>query len=94
VSVVARWLAIRGRVQGVGYRDAAVQAAFECAVNGWARNRADGAVEVLVQGEEDAVLHMIAWCRRGPPLARVEDVAVVEVDVDTGLRAFERTRSI
>jgi acylphosphatase len=90
MSVVARRLVIRGRVQGVGYRDATVQAAFECGVHGWARNRADGTVEVLLQGESEAVERMIGWCRRGPPLARVEVIEAMDVEIIVSLRTFER----
>ncbi len=50
MSVVALRLVIRGRVQGVGYRDAAVQSAFINNVAGWVRNRSDGTVEAFVQG--------------------------------------------
>jgi acylphosphatase len=89
MSVVGLRLEIRGRVQAVGYRDAAVQAAFECAVQGWVRNRREGHVEAFVQGESAAVERFVAWCRRGPPLARVEEVARHEADVDPHLAAFE-----
>ncbi len=85
----ARRLAIRGRVQGVGYRDSAVQAAFECDVQGWVRNRRDGSVEALVQGPREAVDRFVDWCRRGPPLARVTDVAVTDAQVDAALGTFE-----
>jgi len=87
LTVAARRLVIRGRVQGVGYRDAAVQAAF--GVQGWVRNARDGAVEALVQGEPGAVERFAAWCRRGPPLARVAEVALSDAEVDARLVAFE-----
>ena len=67
---VAKLLAIHGRVQGVGYRDAAVQAAFTIGVTGWVRNRSDGTVEAQVQGDAAAVDRFVEWCKRGPPLAR------------------------
>ena len=89
MSVEAHRLEIHGRVQGVGYRDAAVQAAFECAVQGWVRNRREGHVEAFVQGESDAVERFVAWCRRGPPLARVAEIARHEAEVDPRLAAFE-----
>jgi len=89
VTVVARRLEIRGRVQGVGYRDAAVQAAFDCAVQGWVRNRREGHVEAFAQGESAAVERFVAWCRRGPPLARVVEIALHDVEVDPRLAAFE-----
>jgi acylphosphatase len=89
VTATARRIVIRGRVQGVGYRDAAVQAAFECGVHGWVRNRRDGSVEALAQGEHDAVERFAAWCRRGPPLARVTDVVATDAEPEEHLSAFE-----
>ena len=89
VIIKAQRLAIRGRVQGVGYRDAAVQAAFELGIRGWVRNRHDGSVEALAQGNPGAVDAFASWCRRGPPLARVAEVTLVDAAVDTSLRAFE-----
>ena len=87
--MIARLLVIHGRVQGVGYRDAAVQAAFVCAVSGWVRNRQPGTVEVFVQGPAPAVEDFIAWCRRGPPLARVTQVDVAIEQPDPAFRDFE-----
>jgi acylphosphatase len=89
MNLRAHRLEIRGRVQGVGFRDAAVQAAFECAVRGWVCNRREGHVEVFVQGESAAVERFVAWCRHGPPLARVAEVAQSEAEVDPRLAAFE-----
>jgi acylphosphatase len=89
MKVVAQRLEIRGRVQGVGYRDAAVQTAFLCAVQGWVRNRREGHVEAFVQGESAAVERFVAWCRRGPPLARVSEVEIAEAVLDARLTAFE-----
>jgi acylphosphatase len=87
---VARRLVISGRVQGVGFREATVDAAREAGVAGWVRNRTDGTVEVLVQGSSDAVDRMVTWCRRGPPLARVAGVEAVAAVVDAALDRFER----
>jgi acylphosphatase len=70
----ARRLVIAGRVQGVGYRDWLVREATRHGLAGWVRNRADGTVEALLAGEEDAVQAVLMACRRGPPLARVERI--------------------
>jgi acylphosphatase len=71
---VHRHVIIRGRVQGVGYRAWTEVTAIERGIEGWVRNRRDGAVEALFSGEEDDVAAMIAQCRRGPPGARVETI--------------------
>jgi acylphosphatase len=94
MTITAHRLEIRGRVQAVGYRDAAVQVAFECHVQGWVRNRREGHVEAFVQGESAAVERFVAWCHRGPPLARVADIARREAEVDPRLAAFETRATI
>ncbi len=66
---------VTGRVQGVGYR-ASCEDAAGTSVAGWVRNCADGRVEAVFEGTKEAVERVIAWCRRGPPAARVTDVAV------------------
>jgi acylphosphatase len=85
---VARHIVVRGRVQGVGYRDAAVQTAFTLGVTGWVRNRADGTVEARVQGEAGAVDRFVEWSRRGPPLARVSGIEASDAAFDESLRDF------
>jgi len=79
---------VRGRVQGVGYRDAAIDAARVCAVCGWVRNRHDGTVEAFVQGESACIERMIEWCRRGPPAARVIAVDIADGVVEASLADF------
>jgi acylphosphatase len=75
---VTRRLRIHGRVQGVFYRGWSVATARALGLRGWVRNRRDGSVELLVQGEAEQVEAMIAHCRTGPPAARVERVEVAE----------------
>ena len=67
-------LCIRGRVQGVGFRDAMSREAERLGLTGWVRNRADGDVEAVAQGGAAALEALLAWARRGPPAARVEHV--------------------
>ena len=74
MSGVIRHVALRGRVQGVGYRAWVEDQASARDLEGWVRNRRDGSVEAVFAGAEDIVTAMIAACRRGPPLARVDTV--------------------
>jgi acylphosphatase len=75
-----RHYVITGRVQGVGFRFYMQRKARELGVTGWVRNRRDGAVEAVVQGEADAVDAMTAWARRGPPSAAVAEVRITDGD--------------
>lgn len=75
---IGRRAIVRGDVQGVGFRMNARERARELDVFGVARNRADGTVEVLVEGSEEAVLAMLEWLSRGPRWARVTGVDVTE----------------
>ncbi len=70
----ARLLRIRGRVQGVGYRDWLVREAEAAGLGGWVRNRADGSVEALLAGDEACIGAVLLAARHGPPLARVEEI--------------------
>jgi acylphosphatase len=85
---VARRAVVRGRVQGVFYRDTIRRAAEQRGVAGWAANRADGTVEVWLEGEPDAVDSMLRVLRNGPPRAEVEHVDVSEGEPQ-GLDGFE-----
>ena len=75
-------LTIRGRVQGVGYRAWAVDTARLLGLNGWARNRRDGSVEILAIGGEGVLEDLIEACRRGPPAAAVSSVEQASVGDD------------
>jgi acylphosphatase len=78
---------ISGRVQGVGFRYAASERARSRDVGGWIRNNADGTVEAVFEGPPEAVGALVAWCRRGPGGARVDDVRV-EMEAPSGERGF------
>ncbi|HWE57606.1 MAG TPA: acylphosphatase [Acidimicrobiales bacterium] len=79
---------VRGRVQGVGYRQSCADQARRYGVAGWVRNRSDGTVEAVFEGDAAAVAAMVAWCREGPRWAGVEDVetTVETVESLTGFR--------
>jgi acylphosphatase len=74
LRIQTRHVLISGTVQGVGYRDGFLHAALRAGVTGWVRNRRDGRVEAVVQGSAEALQSVLAWARRGPPLARVARV--------------------
>lgn len=79
---------VHGRVQGVFFRDTCRRMAVAEGVGGWVRNREDGAVEAVFEGEGQAVGRMVAWARVGPRYARVERVEVFEESPE-GLARFE-----
>ena len=85
---IARHLSIHGRVQGVFYRGWAVEAAGELGLVGWIRNRRDGTVEAMVQGETGAVERFIALAHEGPRAARVDRVEAGAVECDDALQGF------
>jgi acylphosphatase len=85
---VRRRVVVHGRVQGVFFRDTTRREASRRGVAGWVRNRHDGAVEAVFEGESEAVAGMVAFCERGP---RGADVTTVETSDEPaeGLSGFE-----
>ncbi|WP_299444175.1 acylphosphatase [uncultured Rhodospira sp.] len=65
---------IKGRVQGVAFRDWTQRSARDLGLDGWVRNRSDGSVEAVFQGPQEAVERMIEACHDGPPAARVSSI--------------------
>ena len=88
---VRRHVVVSGRVQGVGFRAATRAKAEACGVAGWVRNRSDGSVEATFEGDAEAVAALVAFCRSGPRLARIERVDVRE-EASEGLVGFEFRR--
>jgi len=71
-------LRIRGRVQGVWFREATRIEAERLGLRGWVKNCADGSVEAVAEGSAGAVRELEAWCHHGPPAARVVEVESTE----------------
>ena len=74
-------LVVKGRVQGVFFRAATQRECRRLGITGWVKNRNDGSVEILAEGEEEGLKDLIAWAGHGPTAARVEGV-------DTRWRGF------
>ena len=67
-------MVVHGMVQGVYFRASTQREARRLGLSGWVKNRGDGAVEIVAEGEEDDVKDLLAWTQRGPSIARVEGV--------------------
>ena len=85
-------LLIEGSVQGVFFRASAQAEASRLGLTGWVRNRPDGAVEVVAEGERKKIDDLIAWCRHGPRGAEVEDVQVEWKSFSGEFETFRITR--
>lgn len=82
-------LQLSGRVQGVGFRYAMREEAQRRGVRGWVRNRRDGSVEALLQGNSEGVEALVAWARQGPPGARVTQFQSIPADEEPEHSGFE-----
>jgi acylphosphatase len=87
-ETVAARIVVHGRVQGVFFRATAREEARRLGLAGWVRNLPGGSVELVAEGESGAVERMTAWCRRGPPAARVDSVTVAS-QPPSGLSGFD-----
>jgi acylphosphatase len=87
VERARRHVTVYGFVQGVGFRFAVERAARSRGVSGWVRNRPDGTVEAVFEGEAADVEALVDFCRRGPRGAEVDRVDV-EADSAEGLSGF------
>lgn len=77
---MALHLRVIGRVQGVGYRAAFERQATRLGLSGWVRNRHDGSVEAVVDGDAGALAQIEAWARQGPAGASVQQVLATPCD--------------
>jgi acylphosphatase len=85
---IRRRVAVRGRVQGVFFRDSVRRRAQTLGVAGWVINRSDGAVEAVFEGRPDDVQRLVEFAKTGPRHAEVDTVDVREEDPE-GLSGFE-----
>jgi acylphosphatase len=90
---IAVRLRIEGRVQGVGYRWWAIEAAQSRGLDGWVRNRRDGSVEVLAIGTGEAIDAFAEACAVGPSGARVTNVARAPAE-DDGSAGFQERMTV
>ena len=86
-DTIACQLTVRGRVQGVFFRDSVRREAQRLGVAGWAANLPDGSVEVVLEGPPCAVRELVSYCERGPRRAEVTDVEA-HTRALQGLRGF------
>jgi len=80
---------IFGIVQGVGFRNFVRFHAKKMNLNGYVRNLEDGSVEAVFEGVDELVDRIIEFCRKGPPLARVSDVKIVNEDFKNEFNDFK-----
>ena len=83
---------VKGRVQGVFYRASACEEGERLGLSGEVRNLPDGRVHAVVEGPRDAVEKFVAWCRKGPPSAQVDDVQTRFEPARGDLRGFHVSR--
>lgn len=86
---VRKMVVVKGRVQGVAFRNSTQSNAMRLKVSGWVKNLANGDVEGCFEGDEAAVNELVDWCARGPSAARVEKLTVLPGTYTGEFRGFE-----
>ncbi len=74
MKMLAFYIKVSGRVQGVGFRYSARKAALKFGISGWVRNSHDGSVEILCEGEENRINKFLSWLEMGPPGSNVSGI--------------------
>ena len=92
METVSARVVVRGRVQGVFFRASTRVTAERLGLSGWVKNRRDGSVEALFEGEKDEVERAIEWCGKGPRAAVVESLDVQWLE-PVGMDGFEVRRT-
>lgn len=86
--MISKNILVRGFVQGVSYRKQTRRVATSLGVNGWVRNVSDGSVEACLEGDEEAVDALIAWCAFGPKKGKVDEVLITHYQFATAYSDF------
>ncbi|TAN44174.1 MAG: acylphosphatase [Candidatus Methanoperedens sp.] len=71
------YVLVSGKVQGVFFRSGTKKIADELHLTGWVRNKDDGRVEAVFEGDKEIVDKMVEWCRKGPDYADIKDIQVI-----------------
>ena len=80
-ELICHQIKISGKVQGVWFRDSTVKKAQELGVKGFINNEPDGSVYIEAEGSKEALKKFLNWCHEGPPFAKVESVAIEELEL-------------
>ena len=80
---------VKGRVQGVWFRESTRRKADSLGIKGWVRNLSDGTVEVLAEGSKDRMADFVSWCGQGPPSANVKQIIKEEEEWQNEFSSFE-----
>lgn len=79
---------VRGRVQGVFFRDSVLKKAIDLGLGGFVRNEPDSSVYIEIEGESESLQEFVHWCQDGPPMARVEGLDIDESSELEGFKDF------
>ncbi len=85
---------VRGKVQGVYYRQNTLQKAQELGIFGWVRNLSDGRVESVMEGSKINIEKMLAWCKEGPLDAKVEGVEIIDEEYKNEFSTFDIIKTL
>lgn len=88
MSLTAKHILIKGKVQGVFFRKNTKHVATDLNIAGWVKNTDEGYVEIFAQATENVLQQLILWCKQGPPRADVKDVEIKDTDVDDNVKNF------
>lgn len=86
--MISKKVIIKGKVQGVYFRDYTMRQAVNLGLTGWVRNLPDGSVEALLCGDREKISSMLNWFHTGSPRSRVDEVIVEDVEANDSYPSF------